>query len=127
MRKVLLTLAFAQDRLTKSGGNGWRNKDPKSPNFVLGELELPGNPSKPVTDAFLGTGNIEINPFWMWADTAGGAAPGPTRGLGSSSDMRSALPRDMRPASSHAFCEYIVLKKDLSLDDVRKRARILQQ
>ena len=126
MRYLLLTLVFAPDRLTKSDGNGWRNKDPKSPNFVLGELDLPGSPTKPMTDAFLGTGNIEISPFWTWADTAGGAAPGPTRGLGSSTDNRSSMPTDMRRASAHAFCEYLVLKKDLSLDDVRKRARILQ-
>lgn len=34
MRFLLLTLAFAPDRLVKADGNGWRKKDPTARDFV---------------------------------------------------------------------------------------------
>ena len=48
MKFLLLKLAFAPERLIKVDGNGWRKKDPNARDFVLGELQLPGSPGKPV-------------------------------------------------------------------------------
>ena len=122
MKFLLLTLAFAPNRLVKVDGNGWRKKDPAAHDFVLGELNLPGSPSKPVSDAFLGGGNVEISPFWSFGNN-GISVPGPT-GVGGS--VTPAPPSDLRQAEQHAFTSYIILKTNLSLDDVRKRATILQ-
>jgi len=37
-----------------------------------------------------------------------------------------AAPGTLRQADTHAFSNCIVMKKDLSLDDVRKRAALLR-
>jgi hypothetical protein len=107
MKFLLLTLAFAPARLVKVDGNGWRKKDPAARDFVLGELKLPLRPSKPMTDAFLGGGNTEIGPLWNWFPSDG-------------------APDVHKRANRNAFCSQIVMKKDLSLEDVRKRAVLLQ-
>jgi len=108
MKFLLLTLAFAPNRLLNNGIHGWTIKDPKAHNLVIGELDLPPNPNKAVNDSFLGGGNIEISPLWNWGSSGASASVGM-----------------MRQADRHAFTKYIILKKDLSLDDVRKRAVIL--
>lgn len=125
MKFLLLTLAFAPDRLLNNGNHGWTIKDPKAHNLVIGELDLPPNPNKAVNDAFLGGGNIEISPFWNWGSGGAPAPFGPTRDGSSAMSAQSGPPSNMRQADRHAFTKYIVLKKDLSLDDVRKRAVIL--
>jgi hypothetical protein len=125
MKFLLLTLAFAPERLVKVDGNGWRKKDPAAHDFVLGELELPPNPGKPMSDVFLGGGNIEISPFWNWGgmNNSINSMPGPTQ---SSQPVTQGPPSNMRQSYRHAFSSYIVMKKDLSLEDVRKRATVLQ-
>lgn len=122
MKFMLLTLAFAPERLVKNDGNGWRKKDPAAHDFVLGELDLPLRASKPMTDAFLGGGNTQISPFWNWG---GGGAPMEGSG-GTSIPSSPGAPTDLRQASRHAFCTEMVMKSDLSLADVRKRAVVLQ-
>lgn len=125
MKFLLLTLAFAPQRLVKGDGNGWHKKDPAARDFVLGELVLPGSPSPAVSDAFLGGGNVEISPFWDW--TTPGAGPTErSRNGESGANSPSWPPSNLQPAQRHAFASYIILKKDLSLADVRKRAAILQ-
>lgn len=113
MKFLLLTLAFAPNRLLDNGYHGWTIKDPKAHNLVIGELDLPPNPNKSVNDSFLGGGNIEIGTLWN-------LGPSPSGG-----DDMAALARRMPQAVRHAFTKYIILKKDLSLDDVRKHAVIL--
>lgn len=125
MKLLLLTLAFAPERLSKNDGNGWHKKDPKARDFVVGELELPNSPSRAISDAFLGGGNTEISPFWNWSNS-GAPMPGTIRNGASVPSVQSGPPSNIRQANQHAFSNYIVLKSDLSLDDVRKRAVILQ-
>jgi len=113
MKFLLLTLAFAPNRLFNNGNHGWTIKDPKAHNLVIGELDLPPNPNKSVNDSFLGGGNIEIGTLWNLGPSSSGG------------DDMAALARRMPQAVRHAFTKYIILKKNLSLDDVRKRAVIL--
>lgn len=117
MKFMLLTLAFAPNRLLNNGIHGWTIKDPKAHNLVIGELDLPPNPNKSVNDSFLGGGSIEISPLWNWGSTA----PGGNSEMPGQFDSKSMMGQAVR----HAFSKYIILKKDLSLDDVRKRAVIL--
>ena len=116
MKFLLLTLAFAPDRLLNNGNHGWTIKDPKAHNLVIGMLDMPPNPNKSVNDSFLSGGNIEISPLWNWFPSN----PGNNSAL-SPEDLARMMP----PAVRHAFAKYIILKKDLSLDDVRKRAVVL--
>lgn len=124
MRFLLLTLAFAPERLIKVAGDGWRKKDQTARDFVLGELDLPIHPSKSMSDALLGGGNTEISPFWNFGGMMTGTNQGPMQ-PGSPSQGPSVAPTDLRQASRHAFSTCLVLKKDLSLADVRKRAVVL--
>jgi len=105
MKFMLLTLAFAPARLIKVNGGGWRKKDPSAHDFVIGELPLPAQHTNAMTDAFLGAGNVVITPF---LDTP------------AFNDPRT-WPATMRCA----FAATVVMKKDMSLDNVRKRAAIL--
>ncbi len=109
MKFMLLTLAFAPQRLIKVKGGGWCVKDRTAPNFVVGDLPLPAQHSNSMTDAFLGAGNVVINPFFD--PTAGGVFADPLA--------------NSRVAMRYAFGATIVMKKDMSLDNVRSRATIL--
>lgn len=124
MKFLLLTLAFAPERLVKVDGNGWRKKDPAAHDFVLGELDLPILPNRPLSDVFLGGGNIEISPFWNWSNTGTSMTEPAQRGEPSAS-ASAAPPSNMRQADRHAFSNCFVLKKNLSLEDVRRRAVVL--
>lgn len=124
MKFMLLTLAMAPERVMQVEGNGWRKKDPAARDFVLGELDLPVRPNKSLSDAFLGAGNTIISPFWNF----GGNMTGTNQELarpGESMMSSPGGPPDLRQASRHAFSTCLVLKKDMSLDDVRKRAVVL--
>ncbi|GAA0573122.1 hypothetical protein [Rhizomicrobium electricum] len=125
MKFMLLTLAFAPERLVKRDGGGWCKKDPAARDFVLGELDLPVQSSKSMTDVFLGSGNTVISPFWNF----GGNITG-TNLAGPRSDAPVAsspgAPSDLRQANLHAFSTCLVMKKDLSLEAVRQRAVIIQ-
>ncbi|GAA0581585.1 hypothetical protein [Rhizomicrobium electricum] len=118
MRYLLLTLAFAPDRLEKVPGNGWRQKVETPANYVIGELDLPGRPGVPATDAAMGFGNADANLFV----TAGGG-PGIGPGTSDTAGTFSGMNRAAMLKGINAFCSYIIMKKDLSLNDVRARAR----
>jgi len=123
MRYLLLTLAFTPDRLQKVDGSGWRQKVEAPANYVFGELDLPGKPGRPVTDSALGFGNADAN---LFINNGSGPGIGPSSGMpdpgGSFTGMNSAT----MFKGLNAFCSYVVKKKDLSLEDVRTRAKLVQ-
>lgn len=124
MKFLLLTLAFAPDRLVKVDGNGWRKKNPQARDFVLGELDLPVQP-KSMSDAILGYGNTEISQFWNFGGSMTGSDQGSSQ-PGATAAPSPSAPTDLRQAARHAFSTCMVLKKNMSLDDVRKRAVVIQ-
>jgi hypothetical protein len=115
MKLLLMTLALAPDRMTAKDG-GWRLKPDEAHHFVLGDITLPGHPYWPINDTALGFGNKDD------ASLGGPITSGP-------SVTGSAAAPTVDPTQSfdksNAFTCYIVLKKDLSLEDVRKRAQVL--
>lgn len=125
MRYLLLTLAFAPDRLTKVDGQGWRQKVEKPENYVMGDLELPGRPSRALDDVFLGRGSGDASLFWGQPDV-GGMVSSVQTGPGGAAMTTSGMVPSMKAMAVNAFCCYVVMKKDLSLADVRVRAKILK-
>ncbi len=125
MRYLLLTLAFAPDRLQSVDGHGWRQRVEKPSNYVMGDLDLPGHASKALDDVFLGRGNANGTPFWGESTVGGMVAVAPS-GPGGPEIGTSGMMPSMTPVSVNAFCSYVVMKKDLSLDDVRLRAKVLK-
>jgi len=123
MRYLLLTLAFAPDRLQKIDGNGWRQKIEDPANYVFGELELPGKPGRPMTDAALGFGNADAN---LYINSGSGPSVGPNLTLPDPSGNFTGLRSFAMLKGLNAFCSYVVKKKDLSLEDVRSRAKLVQ-
>jgi hypothetical protein len=113
MQFMLLTLAFAPGRLVKSVTMGWRKKNPSARDFVIGDLALPGAPMKSVADDFLGRGTIDIGELSRW-------------NLDPDSDGPTKMPQTYYQIHQNAMTSYFVLKKDMSLDDVRKRAHVIQ-
>lgn len=126
MRYLLLTLAFAPDRLQNVDGHGWRQKEENPSNYVMGDLDLPGRSSKALDDVFLGRGNIAPDAFWNSPSAGGGPTAIAPSGPGSPEFGTSGMPPTMTLANVNAFCCYVVKKSDLSLDDVRKRAKIMK-
>jgi hypothetical protein len=124
MRYLLLTLAFAPQRLKSADGHGWRQKEEMASNYVMGDLEVPGRPSRALDDLFLGRGNVDATFFWGDTNVGGYAAVNPGQAGGPEVGATGMMP-SLRVANVNAFCCYVVMKKDLSLDDVRNRARIL--
>ena len=51
MKLYLLTLTFAPDRLSRVDGGGWVLKSGNVADLVKGEVQLPGRPLMPTTDA----------------------------------------------------------------------------
>lgn len=112
MTLLIMTLAFAPDRMVKANG-GWRMKPGLERGWVRGDIKLPGLPYWPITDAvFGGFGDMD-------STIAGEPSDHNFGGLGIS------------PGSTinkvDAFTTYIVLKRDLSLRDVRAQAEVLIQ
>lgn len=117
MRLLLLTLAFAPERMQKVDGNGWRLNMEVARDYVRGELDLPGKPSPPMTDASLGFGNSDQSVFIGSLPDVG---PG---GFGGGSAVTGINPA-MMLGKVNAFCLYVVKKADVSLDDVRAKAKL---
>lgn len=119
MKYLLLTLAFAPDRLTQGDGHGWHQKVEDPQQYVVGDLDLPGTYSLPLTDAGGRFGSTDQSNL--------GGVTG-TGSIGQSSSMPGAegmggFNPAMMLGKMNAFCAYVVKKSDLSLDDVRKRAK----
>jgi hypothetical protein len=116
MKLLLMTLAFAPDRFEKIDGGGWRLKSRKIEDFVRGDVELPGNPFWPNTDAFLGFGDAD-------AAALGSLDFGAIDPTG----MPSASGMDITGSWSYvdSFSAYVVFKRDVTLDHVRAKAQVL--
>jgi hypothetical protein len=116
MKLLLLTLAFAPERLEHVDG-GWRLKVQDVKNYVRGDVELPGKPFSPLADARFGN-----------MDTATPGAVMPTTSIGQSSGgISPILPTDLLGGVNKAllFTCYIVKKKDVDLDYVRRAAQLV--
>jgi len=107
MKLLLMTLAFAPYRLERKDG-GWRLKVQNTKYYVLGDIQLPGKPYWPVTDAAIAFG-----------DTPAMTAPESFGGAG--------LDPNTIDQQVSAFTTYIVMKKDADLDYVRTHAHVLLQ
>ena len=115
MKLLLMTLAFAPSRLARVEGGGWRLRTRDIKDFVKGDVALPGNPFWPNTDAFMGFGASDapgIGSLDFGALSSSGVAGGTDVLTGSSLYV-------------DAFSAYVVFKRDVSLDVVRKTAQVL--
>ena len=88
MKLMLLTLAFAPERLERIDGGGWRLKSGNTDDLVRGDVRLPGRPVMPTTDLHSADGNAG-EPL------------------------------------IHALTGYMVMKADVTIEDVRARARLV--
>lgn len=99
MKLYLLTLAFAPERLKRVDGGGWVLISGKTDDLVKGDIKLPGRPLMPTTDEMYG---------YSEAEAAGGD------------------PADnSRAGRVHATTGWLIWKKEVDLDYVRKNAQIL--
>ena len=112
MKLLLMTEAFTPNRLEPVEGGGLRLKSRNIGNFVKGDIDLPGNPFWPGTDAFMGFGASD--------------APGlGSLGFGA---LGSSGVGDILTGSSiyvDAFSAYVIFKREVTLDWVRTNAQIL--
>jgi hypothetical protein len=116
MKLLLMTLAFAPDRLDHADG-GWRLKTQDPKNYVRGSIDLPGKPYWPITDAdFSGFGEAD--------SSALGGSP-ETGGIHGSAGSNFSVDTTGGFNEVNAITTYIVLKKNCNLDDVRARAKLL--
>lgn len=98
MKMMLLTLAFAPERLERFEGRGWALKSGNTSDLVRGDIALPGRPVTPTVD--------EVS------NSAGGETPeGASVG---------------EPAY-HAITGYMVMKKDAPLEYVKQKAQLLSE
>lgn len=119
MKLLLMTLAFAPDRMVNVDG-GWRLKVQNMDNYVLGDIQLPGKPYWPINDGqFRGTADV-TSPFFSGPVGGGGGAG---QDVATEPSSGPTIGNDLLMVN--AFTSYIVMKKDVSLDDVRSRAQIL--
>ncbi len=113
MQLMLLTRVFDPKRLVKVPGNGWRSRTGELRDLVLGELPLPGTPVRPFGSRFQ-----EGNPLFA-------PQPGPnTMPRGGLSPDSSYRPDPSEYEGAFAVTGYAVKKADVSLEDVRARARL---
>lgn len=95
MKLMLLTLAFAPDRLERIDGGGWRLKSRDVKDLVRGDVKLPGRPIMPTTDEMYG---------YIGGET------GDT---------------DRDDETTHATTGWLLWKKDVTLDYVRRTAQLV--
>ncbi len=115
MKLLLMTLAFAPDRLKHVDGSGWRLKTGNIKDFVKGDIKLPGAPFWPNNDAFMGFGSSD-------APAIG------SLGFGTLSSSGVSGGQDILTGGwiyVDAFSAYVVFKKDVTLDYVRSHAQVV--
>jgi hypothetical protein len=115
MKLLLMTLAFAPDRLDHVDGGGWRLKSRDIKDFVHGDIELPGNPFWPTNDTDMGFGNLDAGALGTLNFGTLGSVGGKARDVTGSWNYAG------------GYAAYVVFKKDASLDYVRSHAQILPE
>lgn len=105
MKLMLITLAFAPERLVRVDGGGWRVKSEKVADLVQGDIYLPGRPVMPTTDFY--------NSFQTGTSNA------------SSTDAGGSGPSANGEESTHATTGWLLWKKDVSLDYVHQHAQLV--
>lgn len=95
MKLYLLTLAFAPDRMERVAGGGWRLKSGNVADLVKGDIKLPGRPIMPTVDQMSGDLDGET----------GNTATGEEQ--------------------THATTGWLIWKKDVTLETVRRDAVVL--
>ncbi len=108
MKLMLITLAFAPERLVRVEGGGWRVKSEKLSDLVRGDIALPGRPVMPTTDFYNSFQKGISGASSADAESAGSGGP-------------SASGED----SVHATTGWLLWKKDVTLDYVRQHAQLL--
>lgn len=106
MQIMLLTLAYAPERLERVNGGGWRPRSGKLRDLVMGDVPLPGQPVRPA-------GGVYMDDRLF----AG-------RRTGSPDDVASDVQTYQRFVAASA---YVVKKADLSLADVRTLGRVAEE
>jgi hypothetical protein len=104
MQIMLLTLAYAPERLEQVDGRGWRPRSGKLGDLMMGEVPLPGKPVRPAGGSYMDDGLL-----------------GRLGGGGAAADITSDLQAYQRFVAATA---YVVKKADLSLEDVRAVGRL---
>jgi hypothetical protein len=114
MKLLLMTLAFAPDRMVQVNG-GWHLKVQDMRYYVKGDVQLPGVPYWPITDAdFMGFRDLD-SPGLLGPPSAGGIT------------TPSWDPAVSSNAKVDAYTTFVVLKRNVSLDYVRQHAQVLLQ
>ncbi|SFK65053.1 hypothetical protein [Caulobacter sp. UNC279MFTsu5.1] len=106
MQIMLLTLAYAPERLERVNGGGWRARTGKLHDLVMGEVPLPGRPVRPANG--------------VYTDNRLFSGPNPN----SPADIAADAQTYQRFVAATA---YVVKKVDLSLDDVRTLGRLADE
>jgi hypothetical protein len=123
MKLLLLTLAFAPERLIEQDG-GWRLKSKKVSDFVRGDIDLPGKPYWPINDTDLRGGALGTPNVVGGDGFASGSGSSQGDGTASSGTFGNLWPpSDLNKVS--AFTSYMVLKRDADLDYVRRNAQVV--
>ncbi|HWU15454.1 MAG TPA: hypothetical protein VN157_15760 [Caulobacter sp.] len=106
MQIMLLTLAYAPERLERVAGGGWRARSGKLQDLVMGEVSLPGRPVRP----------------------AGGVYMDNRLFTGPSANAPADIAADAQTYQRFvAATAYVVKKADLSLDEVRTLGRVADE
>lgn len=126
MKLLLMTLALAPDRMVQTDG-GWRLKQQRMENYVLGDIKLPGKPYWPINDTQLfGANDMGTTNMPNVSDLGGGKGSGPSQGNGAQPQGAGAglwAPSDLNKID--AYTSYIVMKRDADLAYVRANAQVL--
>ena len=115
MKLLLMTLAFAPDRLDHIDGGGWRLKSQDIKDFVHGDIDLPGNPFWPTNDTNMAFGDLDSAAL----GSLGFGSMDPSGRSGGGPDLTGS------PNYAGGYAAYVVFKKDVSLDYVRSHAQVL--
>lgn len=97
MKLMLLTLAFAPERLERFENCGWKLKSESTLDLIKGDIDLPGHPVMPTVDEV--SGQIGQVP-------EGGSVGDP---------------------AYRAITGYMVMKKDAPMDYIKKKAQLLSE
>jgi hypothetical protein len=97
MKLMLVTMAFAPERLERVDGGGWRLKSGNTDDLIRGEIYLPGRPVMPTTDPIYDYMGDETGD-----DERGGRV-------------------------THATTGWLIWKKDVTVGYVRNHARLLSK